>query len=58
MNQAVVTQALVLLWNLLHFGQIEWHGAFVNLKSGRTNPLPVDPEAWARMGFHPKRRSK
>jgi PRTRC genetic system ThiF family protein len=50
-NQAVVTQALVILWTLFRFGRISWHGAFVNLRSGRVQPLPVDPQAWARMGY-------
>jgi PRTRC genetic system ThiF family protein len=48
-NQAVVTPALQILWQLFRFGKIDWHGAFVNLKTGRTTPLPVDPSTWARM---------
>lgn len=48
-NQAVVTPALQILWTLFRFGRIDWHGAFVNLKTGRTAPLPVDLETWARM---------
>jgi hypothetical protein len=48
-NQAVVTPALQILWTLFRFGKIDWHGAFVNLKTGRTTPLPVDPATWARM---------
>ncbi len=50
-NQAVVTPALAILWTLFRFGRIAWHGAFVNLRSGRVQPLPVDPEAWARLGY-------
>lgn len=50
-NQAVVTVALQILWQLFRFGQTDWHGAFINLKSGRSTPLPVDPEAWKRLGF-------
>jgi PRTRC genetic system ThiF family protein len=48
-NQAVVTSALQILWTLFRFGGIDWHGAFINLATGRTAPLPVDPETWARM---------
>jgi PRTRC genetic system ThiF family protein len=48
-NQAVVTPALQILWTLFRFGKIDWHGAFVNLRTGRTTPLPVDPQTWARM---------
>lgn len=49
-NQAVVTAALQLLWQLFRFGRTHWHGAFVNLETCRTTPLPVDPEAWRRFG--------
>lgn len=49
-NQAVVTPALQLLWQIFRFGRISWHGAFVNLATGRTTPLPIDPEAWKRFG--------
>lgn len=61
-NQAVVTPALQLLWQLFRYGRTDWHGAFVNLESGRTVPLPVDPEAWARLGYRrpepPKKESE
>lgn len=56
-NQAVATQALAILWTLFRFGRVSWHGAFVNLRSGTTRPLPVDPATWARMGYrHPGRK--
>lgn len=51
-NQAVVTPALNLLWQIFRTGRTTWCGGFVNLKSGRTTPLPVDPTAWARFGHH------
>jgi len=51
-NQAVVTPALQLLWQIFRFGRISWHGAFVNLATGRTSPLAIDPAAWARFGHH------
>jgi PRTRC genetic system ThiF family protein len=61
-NQAVVTQALAILWTLFRFGRITWHGAFVNLRTGRTQPLPVDPAAWTRLGYanndKPRRKKK
>lgn len=57
-NQAVATWALELLWRLFRYGRVEWHGAFVNLASGRATPLPVDPEAWARMGAGKPRRPR
>ncbi len=57
-NQAVVTQALAILWALFRFGRIGWHGAFVNLRTGRTTPLPVDPQTWGRMGYVPTAAAK
>lgn len=50
-NQAVVTPALQLLWLVFRHGRTDWCGAFVNLATGRTLPLPVDPAAWARLGY-------
>lgn len=38
-----------LLWKLFRQGGLENHGAFINLASGTTNPLPVDPETWKRI---------
>lgn len=55
-NQAVVTPALQLLWQIFRYGRTSWCGAFVNLRTGRMNPIPVDPEAWLRIGgYHADR---
>jgi PRTRC genetic system ThiF family protein len=40
-NQAVVTPALNILWEFFRHGQLTWHGAFVNLRSGSMRPLQV-----------------
>lgn len=53
-NRAMSTFALDLLWRLLRYGEVTTHGVFVNLKSGRTAPLPIDPLVWERFGFKPK----
>ena len=50
-NRGVSLYALNLLWELFRYGQIAYHGVFVNLKNARTTPLPVDPSAWARFGY-------
>ena len=50
-NQAIVTPALQLLWAIFRRGRTSWCGAFVNLDSGRMTPIPIDPEAWARIGY-------
>jgi len=49
-NQAVVTPALQILWQIFRFGRLTWHGAFVNLAAGRTTPLPIDRAVRRRMG--------
>lgn len=51
-NQAIVTPALQLLWQLFRYGRTNWCGALVNLTAGRMNPIPVDPLAWLRIGGH------
>lgn len=55
-NRAMALHGLNILWNLFRHGQIEHHGVFANLSTGRTSPLSVDPETWTRMGY-PKARS-
>nr|CUV53900.1 protein of unknown function [Ralstonia solanacearum] len=36
-----MTPALAILWEFFRHGRLTWHGAFVNLKSGVTRPVPV-----------------
>jgi len=55
-NRVVSDFALNLLWRLFRYGEIDHHGAFINLATGRTTPLPVDPEAWARFGYEPAKK--
>jgi PRTRC genetic system ThiF family protein len=40
-NQSIVTPALNILWHMLRYGRLAWHGAFVNLKTGNMRPLMV-----------------
>ena len=40
-NQAVVTPALNILWDFFRRGELTWHGAFVNLRTGTMRPLQV-----------------
>lgn len=53
-NRGVALYALNILWQLFRYGEIDHHGVFVNLKTGRSNPIPIDKETWARMGYSPK----
>lgn len=52
-NRLIADTAMNLLWRLFRHSEIESHGAFVNLQTMRTNPLPVDPEGWERLGWKP-----
>ncbi|MBB2984203.1 PRTRC genetic system ThiF family protein [Paraburkholderia tropica] len=50
-NQAIAVQAFNLLWSLFRNGGLTFSAVFVNLATGRTNPVPIDPAAWARFGY-------
>ena len=49
-NSAVSDFAMNILWNLFTDGQIDTHGAFINLKRMMVTPLRADPSVWARFG--------
>lgn len=49
-NQAMSLFASNLLWQLLTDGEIEHHGAFINLKAARVLPLEIDKDVWSRFG--------
>lgn len=53
-NRHIADAALNILWHLFRYGELEVHGAFVNLKTMRTNPIAVDPVVWERMGWAPE----
>ena len=42
-NQALAYQALAMLAWLFRYGRLSYHGGFVNLRTGRTTSLAVDP---------------
>ncbi|MFZ1139511.1 MAG: hypothetical protein WAN76_10055, partial [Candidatus Sulfotelmatobacter sp.] len=48
-NQTLAYQALAMLARLFRYGRLSYHGGFVNLRTGRTVPLRVDPFVWQRM---------
>lgn len=48
-NQTLAYQALAMLARLFRYGRLSYHGGFVNLVSGRTSSLPVDPSVWQRI---------
>lgn len=50
-NDVTVRFAAQMLYRLFTQGTIPYHGALINLASMRVNPIAVDAEAWARLGF-------
>jgi PRTRC genetic system ThiF family protein len=57
-NQTLASQALGMLARLFRYARLAYHGGFVNLRTGRTAALPVDPATWARMRQQAIRRTK
>lgn len=49
-NPAMSVIGMSILWNLFTSGEIESHGAFVNLACMQVTPLDVDHDVWARLG--------
>lgn len=48
-NQALSYHALALLTQLFRHGRIEHHGAFVNVRENRVQPLTMNAEIWRKM---------
>jgi len=48
-NQTLAYHALALLTRMFRHGSLTYHGGFLNLATGRVQPLPVDPAVWKRM---------
>src|ERR1700723_1128995 len=59
-NQTLAYQALAMLARLFRYGRLSYHGGFVNLRTGRTTSLVVDPVVWERLKLPcgPKQNSK
>ena len=55
-NPAVSLFASNLLWQLFTKGEIENHGAFVNLDQMMVMPIAVDQDTWARFGVKRDRK--
>ena len=47
-NSTIAPHALALLARLFCYGQIRYHGGFINLATGVTSVLRIDPEYWKR----------
>lgn len=50
-NRTLVSHGMAVIWQLLWKREIYHHGIFLNLATGRTSSLAVDPKAWERFGY-------
>jgi PRTRC genetic system ThiF family protein len=50
-NRTLVSHGMAIIWELFWKRKISHHGVFVNLATGRTSSLAVDPKAWERFGY-------
>ena len=47
-NSTLAQHALALLARLFRYGELSYHGGFVNLANGTTSVLRIDPQCWKR----------
>jgi len=57
-NSILAQHALALLARLFRYGEINYHGGFINLATGVTSVLRIDPEYWKRSRRVNKRNSE
>ncbi len=57
-NSTLAQHALALLARLFRYGEISYHGGFINLATGVTSVLGIDPEYWKRNRKVNKRSSQ
>jgi len=48
-NQVLAQHALALMARLFRYGNVSYHGGFINLLDGCGGRLPVDPKLWRRI---------
>jgi PRTRC genetic system ThiF family protein len=57
-NATLSQHALALLARLFRYGEISYHGGFINLASGVASVLRIDPKYWERTRRVSKRNSE
>jgi PRTRC genetic system ThiF family protein len=48
-NSVLAQHALALLARLFRYGEISYHGGFIDVTVPRSTPLPIDPTVWRRL---------
>jgi PRTRC genetic system ThiF family protein len=57
-NSTLAQHALALLARLFRYGEISYHGGFINLATGVTSVLRIDPRYWKRTQYVGRRNSQ
>lgn len=57
-NSILAQHALALLARLFRYGEISYHGGFINLGTGASSGLRIDPKCWKRLRRDSKGSSK
>jgi PRTRC genetic system ThiF family protein len=57
-NTALAQHALALLARLFRYGEITYHGAFIDVAAARCVPLPIDPKLWRRVCRQQRRAAR
>jgi len=55
-NSTLAQHALALLARLFRYGMVSYHGGFINLSTGSTGRLSVDPSMWKFIRRHSRER--
>lgn len=48
-NDVLVAASLNLVWRLLRYGELTYHGGLVNVETGVVRPLPIEPHLWRKL---------
>lgn len=57
-NSTLAQHALALLARLFRYGEISYHGGFINLATGASSVIRIHPKCWKRMKRGRKERSR
>lgn len=55
-NGVLAQQTLAVLARMFRYGEITYHGAFIDVAGARSVPLPIDPKLWRRTRQRLKQR--
>jgi PRTRC genetic system ThiF family protein len=55
-NSTLAQHALALLARLFRYGETSYHGGFINLATGGTSVISIDPQCWKRIRTVSSRR--